>query len=197
VSLLVTGQASPSQSLSAFSAPHVLTYPRFKRRGTAKTETDEPDRFEWLNISQDGLMGNTAPQSLPSLVHEYLPLFTSFLKNAQRVVAIISSCIATQLSLPPHTFNSLQNPTKLSGTVIRLIKAFAAETLDDCRTSMIHHTDFGTITLLANVLGGLQILAPGGQPTDESAWLWVKPRPGCLIVVRTILPRLLSVTVMS
>lgn len=47
---------------------------------------------------------------------------------------------------------------------------------------MIHHTDFGTITLLANVLGGLQILAPGKSPEDDSAWLWVRPRPGCLIV---------------
>jgi isopenicillin N synthase-like dioxygenase len=47
---------------------------------------------------------------------------------------------------------------------------------------MKHHTDFGTVTLLANVVGGLQILAPGKQPTDDDAWLWVRPKPGCLIV---------------
>lgn len=47
---------------------------------------------------------------------------------------------------------------------------------------MVHHTDFGIVTLLANVLGGLQILAPGGSPDDESAWHWVRPRPGCLVV---------------
>jgi isopenicillin N synthase-like dioxygenase len=47
---------------------------------------------------------------------------------------------------------------------------------------MIHHTDFGTITLLANVLGGLQILTPGNAATDKDAWLYVRPQPGTLIV---------------
>lgn len=104
------------------------------------------------------------------------------MKRGQSIVAAVNSAIATQLGLPPDTFTSLQEPTKQSGTVIRLIKAFASPASEDLRTSMIHHTDFGTITLLANVLGGLQILAPGKSPTDESAWLWARPRPGCLIV---------------
>ncbi|ROW11900.1 hypothetical protein VPNG_04905 [Cytospora leucostoma] len=155
---------------------------RFKPRGSAKTETDKPDRFEWFNIGQDGLVGNTALQPLPPLVHTHLPLITSFLKHGQDVVAAISSVIATQIGLPSDTFTSLQDPIKPSGTVVRLIKAFASPDLEDLRTSMIHHTDFGTITLLANVLGGLQILAPGRSPTEESAWLWVRPRPQCLIV---------------
>lgn len=173
----------------------MLTCVRFKQRGFHKTETGEPDRFEWLNISQDGLMGTTALQPLPPLVHEHLPLFTSFLQHSQRIVTIISSTIATQLNLPTNTFTSLQDPTKASGTIIRLIKVFStAETREDCRTSMKHHTDFGTITLLANVLGGLQILAPGRPPSDASAWLWVRPRPGCLVVVsKTLLHRFLNI----
>ncbi|KAI3390882.1 hypothetical protein diail_8443 [Diaporthe ilicicola] len=97
---------------------------------------------------------------------------------------MISTTIATELNLPSDTFTSLQDPQQASGTILRLIKVFStAESLDDCRTSMIHHTDFGTITLLANVLGGLQILAPGRPPSDTSAWLWVKPHSGCLVVV--------------
>lgn len=173
----------------------MLTCVRFKQRGFHRTETGEPDRFEWLNISQDGLMGNTTLQPLPSLVHGHLPLFTSFLQHSQRVVTIISSTIATQLNLPPGTFTSLQDPAKASGTIIRLIKVFStAETQDDCRTSMKHHTDFGTITLLANVLGGLQILAPGRPSSDTSAWLWVRPRPGCLVVVSiTLLHQFLDI----
>lgn len=159
-----------------------LTFPRFKPRGGAKTETNEPDRFEWFNLGQDGLMGNTDLQRLPPVIHSHLALFTSFLKHGQSIAATISSSIATQLGLPPDTFTSLQEPTKTSGTVVRLIKAFASPASEDLRTSMIHHTDFGTITLLANVLGGLQILAPGKLPTDESAWLWVRPCPGCLVV---------------
>ncbi|KAM4065029.1 2OG-Fe(II) oxygenase superfamily protein [Hirsutella rhossiliensis] len=154
----------------------------FKPRGHAKTETEEPDRFEWFNIGQDGLMGTTPLQPLPALVHTHLALFTSFLKHAQRIVATVSATLARQLSLPEDTFSSLQTPTKPSGTVVRLIKAFASPAAQDLRTSMIHHTDFGTVTLLANVLGGLQILTPGGCAADEDAWRWVRPQPGCLIV---------------
>lgn len=127
-------------------------------------------------------MGNTTLQPLPPLVHTHLELFTSFLIHGRSVIATISSAIATQLGLPTDTFTSLQEPTKPSGTVVRLIKAFASPATEDLRTSMIHHTDFGTITLLANVLGGLQILAPDRSPADDSAWLWVRPCPGCLVV---------------
>ncbi|KAK7751562.1 hypothetical protein SLS62_006512 [Diatrype stigma] len=155
----------------------------FKPRGQAKIETGAPDRFEWFNIGQDGLMGNTPLQPLPPVVCSKISLFTSFLKHGQDIVATISSTLASQLSLPPDTFTSLQPPTKPSGTVIRIIKAFAfTEPADEPRTSMIHHTDFGTITLLANIVGGLQILAPGGSASDEDLWRWVRPQPGCLIV---------------
>jgi isopenicillin N synthase-like dioxygenase len=127
-------------------------------------------------------MGTSALQPVPPLVHSNLALFTSYLKHGQEVVSKISSAIAAQLGLPADTFAALQDPTKPSGTAIRLLKTFASPASNDLRTSMGHHSDFGTITLLANVLGGLQILAPGGSPADESAWLWVRPRPGCLIV---------------
>jgi isopenicillin N synthase-like dioxygenase len=109
-------------------------------------------------------------------------MFTSFLSHGQKIVEIINSTLATQLGLPADTFTSLQPPTKPSGTVVRIIKAFASPKAQDLRTSMIHHTDFGTITLLANVLGGLQILASGRPAEDKNAWLWVRPQPGCLVV---------------
>jgi isopenicillin N synthase-like dioxygenase len=154
----------------------------FKPRGLARTETNEPDRFEWFNLGQDGVLGNSPLQPLPEFVHEQLPVFKSFLAHGQSIVSIINTTLAKQLGMAPETFTSRQSSKKVSGTVVRLIKAFASPAHEDLRTSMIHHTDFGTITLLANVLGGLQILTPGRSATDEDAWLYVRPRPGCLIV---------------
>ncbi|OTA94408.1 hypothetical protein M434DRAFT_383858 [Hypoxylon sp. CO27-5] len=158
------------------------TFLGFKPLGQAKTETNVPDRYESFNISQDGLMGNQSLQELPPVVHPRLPIIISYLKHCQDIVALINSTIATQLGLPADTFTSLQSPIQLSGTIIRFLKALASPKTEDLRTALIHHTDFGTITLLANVVGGLQILSPGASPADESAWLWVKPQPGCLIV---------------
>lgn len=40
------------------------------------------------------------------------------------------------------------------------------------------HTDFGSLTLLFNRIGGLQILPPGTDPE----WIYVKPLPGHCIV---------------
>ncbi|KAH9826416.1 oxidoreductase vrtI-like [Teratosphaeria destructans] len=50
------------------------------------------------------------------------------------------------------------------------------------------HTDFGTITLLMNWLGGLQVWSESSrsagplEPDTPGEWLWVKPKPGCAIV---------------
>ncbi|RWA04939.1 hypothetical protein EKO27_g10170 [Xylaria grammica] len=98
------------------------------------------------------------------------------------IIAIINVALARQLGLPEDTFAALQSPTELSGTVLRLLKSYASPDAVNLRTSLIHHTDFGTVTLLANIVGGLQILKPGGSPLDESAWAWARPQPGCLIV---------------
>lgn len=148
----------------------------------ARTETNEPDRFEWFNLGQDGLVGNAPLQPLPDVIHSQISLFTSFLKHGQMIASVINQTLATQLSLAPETFTALQTPEKSSGTVVRIIKADASPLPEHLRTSMHHHTDFGTITLLANVLGGLQILDTDKAQMDDNAWLWVRPQPGCLIV---------------
>ncbi|KAF1954064.1 oxidoreductase [Byssothecium circinans] len=172
----------PEQVKKEYAHDPPRSFLGFKPRGMAKTETNEPDRFEWFNLGQDGLMGNEPLQPLPYHIHTHLPLFTSFLEHCQTVAKTINTALATQLGLPPNAFASLQDPAKVSGTVIRLIKADASPNAEHLRTSMIHHTDFGTITLLANVVGGLQILADSKAPTDPDAWLWVRPQPKCLIV---------------
>ena len=43
------------------------------------------------------------------------------------------------------------------------------------------HTDNGSLTILFNILGGLQIL-PTGQDNSPSNWRWVRPEAGCAIV---------------
>jgi isopenicillin N synthase-like dioxygenase len=127
-------------------------------------------------------MGNNDLQALPEVVIERIDYFKKFLNYSQQIATFINHTLAKQLSLPAETFAAAQRPTELSGTVVRFIKAFASPDAEDLRTSMIHHTDFGSITLLANVIGGLQVLTPGGSALDEDAWRWVRPQPGCLIV---------------
>ncbi|TQS33961.1 hypothetical protein Golomagni_05678 [Golovinomyces magnicellulatus] len=98
----------------------------FKNRGEAKTETNEPDRFEWFNMGQDGLMGNADLQRLPPFVLEHIETFKSFMKHSQKVASVVNHVLAKNLSLPEDALAAAQRPSEQSGTVIRLIKAFAS-----------------------------------------------------------------------
>ena len=59
---------------------------------------------------------------------------------------------------------------------------YAPQPAADRRTSLLKHTDIGAITFLCSVVGGLQILTPGRDPADESAWRYIRPEPGCAII---------------
>ncbi|KAI1270304.1 Clavaminate synthase-like protein [Xylariaceae sp. FL1019] len=154
----------------------------FKPRGVARTEHNQPDRFEWFNIGCDGLTGTGPLQPLPPIMKNNLALLKAFRDFGQDIITLIFDALASRLGISTESFTTLNSPDQVSGTIIRFIKSFASPTEEDMSTSMIHHTDVGTITLLANTLGGLQILKPGGDPMDPKAWQWLQPRPGCLIV---------------
>jgi isopenicillin N synthase-like dioxygenase len=46
---------------------------------------------------------------------------------------------------------------------------------------LVPHTDYGSVTILFSILGGLQVL-PEGEEAVEDNWQWVKPVGGCAIV---------------
>ena len=64
-----------------------------------------------------------------------------------------------------------------SGDQIRFIKA-PPQPKDDRRTALGEHTDFGSVTVLFNRLGGLQVLPPG----RDAQWCYVKPLDGHAII---------------
>lgn len=63
---------------------------------------------------------------------------------------------------------------QLSGDQVRMVKAPPRPQLTDIQASLGEHTDFGSVTVLFNRLGGLQIL--------QEEWTYVKPVKGLAIV---------------
>ena len=100
--------------------------------------------------------------------------------RAYSVIKVILSHLESHLDLPPGTLTSLQPQTKISGTTVRLLR-YMPQPVEDRRTSLLGHTDIGSVTLLFNVLGGLQVL-PAGLDNIEENWRYVRPQPGCAIV---------------
>lgn len=62
-----------------------------------------------------------------------------------------------------------------SGDHVRLTRKKAVQ--DEGAVGLPSHTDFGSVTVLFNRMGGLQI--EGGE---KGSWEWVKPLEGCAVV---------------
>ena len=74
------------------------------------------------------------------------------------------------LALPEGTLQGMHRIDGRSGDQIRFVKA-PPQPKDDQRTALGEHTDFGSVTVLFNRLGGLQVLPPG----RDAQWCYVKP----------------------
>ena len=146
-----------------------------------KVDGGAPDRCEFYALVQDDIMGNVAPRSHPKAIESKRPTAASFLRRAHDIINLILSIIDSELGLPPGSLASRLRLDQPSGTLLRLIR-YAPQPSADRRTSLLSHTDMGAITFLCSVLGGLQILTPGGDPADEKAWRYIRPVPNCAVI---------------
>ena len=93
---------------------------------------------------------------------------------------LIFSHLDAQLEYRVGTLASLHQSSQPSRTTVRLMR-YPPQAAGDQQTSLYAHTDNGSVTVLFNVIGGLQILPPD-LDNEESNWRWVLPEPGCAIV---------------
>ena len=127
-----------------------------------KNEKGFPDRCQFFNVAQDDILGNEAPHASPKPVSQNRETFNSFLCHARPIVELILGILDAKLGLDRGTFASLQRQDQPSGSVVRMIRYSPWSSNEQHEGSaLLNHTDYGTITILCNILGGLQILPPG------------------------------------
>lgn len=146
-----------------------------------KTDNGALDRCEFYAIVQDHIIGNTSSPPHPNVIESHRSTLSSFLIHAHSIISRILSILDTGLGLRRGTLASLVSQERPSGTLLRMIR-YAPQPPSDRRTSLLKHTDIGAITVLCSILGGLQILTPGSDPSDEAAWRYVRPEPNCAII---------------
>jgi len=154
---------------------------RYKHIGNLKIEDGRPDRVEFYNVGQDDMTGVSKPLSNPPCIEARRAKIKAYMEQAHSIVELICSHLDAQLRLAPGTLASPQPISTPSGTSLRMLR-YPPQPADDRRTSLLGHTDIGTLTILFNITGGLQLLAPGADPRDEGSWVYVQPVPGCAIV---------------
>lgn len=163
----------------------MLTHDKFdsyKRIGKIKNEDGSPDNVEFYNTSQDDMIGNVPPFSHPPPISQNRPQIKDFYTHAHTILMHLMSHIETHLGLKAGTMASLNPLDQLSGTSLRFLKAPALPPHSAPRAGFYGHTDLGSMTMLFNIVGGLQVLVPPDAEAIESNYRYVKPQPGCAII---------------
>jgi isopenicillin N synthase-like dioxygenase len=132
-------------------------------------------------MSSDEMRGVSTPISHPPGIEAHRSDIKAYMEQAHSIVILLCSCLESNLGLASGTFASLQAHDRPSGTGLRMLR-YPPQPEGDRRTSLAGHTDFGTLTILFNISGGLQVLLPSAEPEDANGWVYVKPVPGCAVV---------------
>lgn len=153
----------------------------YKPIGGTKIENGKPDCCEIYGIAQDDLLGLTSPRNNPQPFENNRLVLTSCLKNMHSVATTILDHLSTHLDLPADTLSSKHSSSISTPSCLRFLH-MPPQRPSEAQTSLVGHTDNGTVTILFNILGGLQILPPGLDGTNSDNWRWVRPEPGCAVV---------------
>lgn len=155
----------------------------FKQAGRNKVESGAPDRYEAWTLSQDDILKTATDPARPDnprIVHDNIDELACFVRRAHTLVEVVCSHLDTHLQLPPGTLAKLQSLEEPSQTSLRLLR-YLPQPSDDRRTSLVGHTDIGTITVLGTNLCGLQVLPPGLEDEDQN-WAYVRPEKSCVVI---------------
>ncbi|PFH59143.1 hypothetical protein XA68_12763 [Ophiocordyceps unilateralis] len=166
----------------AYKPPYDLA--GYKQKGMLKTDDGKMDRMELYTINQDDVMGNKPACNNAGPIEASRADVRRFIEHSHAVVDIMLLQLDRQLELPPGTLSSLSPLSEMSETSVRLLRAQPQSVEQQQQQHVITlggHTDIGTMTLLFNVVGGLQILPAGSEKTMAN-WRYVRPAPGCVIV---------------
>ncbi|RMX72420.1 hypothetical protein D0869_14638 [Hortaea werneckii] len=136
------------------------------------------DRNEFYNVSKDDLLGIGEPLPAPAVLKQVdsRKLLGRYMRRSHAIVSLILSLLNGKLGLPAGTLESLHRLDAVSGDQVRWVRS-PPQVMDNKQMSLGEHTDFGSITILFNRLGGLQVLPPGSEE-----WRYVKPLKGHCIV---------------
>ncbi|KAI0953971.1 hypothetical protein AcV7_007347 [Taiwanofungus camphoratus] len=149
----------------------------YKAAGShAADENGTLDATEFLDVAKDDALAwpEQVHRTYPETVNAYMQsAIKPFVRKSLDVNLTLLAVFNTKLGLPEGTLAGLHIAEEHSECVARVIRAPPQPGGISEKALLAAHTDFGSLSVLHNRLGGLQVLAPG---TDN--WQYVKPLPG-------------------
>lgn len=127
-------------------------------------------------MRKDDFVGNAEPLPCHPIVKKNWAVFQQYVRDCREAIDMMITHLEQHLQIPAGNLAQLHRISARSGDHVRFIQA-SAHPWDDELAKQGEHTDFGTLTILMNWLGGLQIRHP-----ETQEWVYVKPIPGSAIV---------------
>ncbi|TVY47766.1 Oxidoreductase [Lachnellula occidentalis] len=167
----------PFDDKQKYGRPHLDPFYAYRYYGLlAKDEKGVPLRSENYNLRKDDILGQCERLDCAPMILDNNELFKGYALHCHAVVDCMLEHLNTHLELPPGTLANLHRVSERSGDHVRLTQA-PPSTFEAAHAQRAEHTDFGSITVLFNWLGGLQVRLP----TTEQ-WVYVRPVPGSCII---------------
>jgi isopenicillin N synthase-like dioxygenase len=155
----------------------------YKAAGTVKQTDKEqrPDLTEFFNVAKDHLHGVTRTRDYPPAIEAARPLLEDFTARAHATGMLVLRTLARQLGVPENTFLDLNLFGEEAGDHCRLTHTpLPLAVADPNGVGLPSHTDFGSVTVLFNWLGGLQI--ESRHPDRLGEWEYVRPLEGHAVI---------------
>ncbi|UJR07964.1 hypothetical protein I4U23_012243 [Adineta vaga] len=136
-----------------------------------------PDAIEFWNISKDEILVQDGTK-FPQAILDVKNIIQNYMIKSHEIILVILEILSIHLGLNSQTLPNLHRLMQPSGDQLRLTKSTMYPNDDQYSTDIAlgAHTDFGSVTILFNRLGGLQVLASDGK------WLDIEPLPEHAIV---------------
>ena len=168
----------------------------YKQKGLTMTNAkNTPDAAEFFNTGKDDILRSRLTNFYPLTINAAQPLLKSFIHTAHATGLSLLSALFAQLGVDPSQVLQLHRISEFAGSQVRLTYGPPRQQSESkaLEIQTPAHTDFGSITLLFDWLGGLQLWSASsrGEKTDQNVvdptdsdghWQWVKPKPGMAIV---------------
>ncbi len=129
-----------------------------------------------VQLRKDDILGNCDRLPCHPLILSHQTVLESYTVHCRTVIDLLLTQLNTHLHLPTGTLANLHRIDHRSGDHVRFTQN-PIQPFNQDLASRAEHTDFGSITILFNWLGGLQIRTP-----ETNQWVYVKPVPGSCVV---------------
>jgi isopenicillin N synthase-like dioxygenase len=180
----------PLQEKEGYAMGSGANYLGYKRVGDFIVDSQgTPDSQETWNVvvrpvgrsdeqfSKDDAFGfSSNPRYQHSYVTDNRQTICEHITSCRKITATLLDILSNQLNFISPALPSLHEFLRPAGNQMRIIKSSANTTNKETLVAGAH-TDFGSLTVLFNNLGGLQVYL-----SAEQGWRWVPPVQGYAII---------------